>query len=145
MQDINHFSGDDPTTATEDEAFDPLQYGFEDWETWYIGEVWGEYVHFNSNLDAHQVFLWAYPYENLRAGAVFINFQVDETDTGGFYSVSDEDMGNEFNLIADWSVNDNMAISAVYAAFFPGGGAEDLFGGTDQTWHVLEAGWWLWF
>ncbi|MEE9300664.1 MAG: hypothetical protein V3V17_06015, partial [Alphaproteobacteria bacterium] len=99
----------------------------------------------NSNQDVHQIFLWANPYENLRVGAVFINFGLDETDSGFQAGVTDDDIGNEFDLIADWSVNDNMAISAVYAQFYPGGGAEQIFGGTDQTWHVLEAGWWLWF
>jgi hypothetical protein len=142
---FNHYSGDDPATASEDEAVDMLQYGFEDWGTWYHGEVLGEYAIFNSNLDVHHVFLWAYPYENLRAGFIFLNYTLDETNSGFQAGVTDDDFGNEINLIADWSVNDNMAISAVYGAWSPGGGAEQFYGGTDQTWHVLEAGWWLWF
>ena len=44
-----NFSGDDPNTA-EDEAYDGLYYGFTNWGTWFIGEVTGEYILFQSRF-----------------------------------------------------------------------------------------------
>ena len=46
------FDGDDPATE-DDELFREIAYGFTDWGSWYQGEITGEYVFGNGNLNSH--------------------------------------------------------------------------------------------
>jgi hypothetical protein len=157
---FNHYSGDDPNSS-EDEAYDALHYGFEGWGTWYHGEVVGEYAIFNTNVDVNMVKITANPYDNLTLGAMWFNFQLDEPGDP-FFGTTDEDYANEFDVTADWIVNDNMSISAVYGVAFPGDGATNSVAisgfnasttgvnpqtgsPTDDNWHVFEVGAWVWF
>ena len=133
-----HFSGDDPNTM-EDETYDPLFYGFTNWGTWFIGEVAGEYMIFNSNFDVHMLMVQASPYDNLFVTVSGFDFTINEPSPG-----MDDKFGQELNFIADLSLGDNMAISANYAVHFPDGNAEATFGG-DDNFHVMHAGAWVWF
>ena len=134
-----NFTGDDPNTA-EDEAFDGLFYGFTNWGTWFIGEVTGEYILFNSNFNVNNLMVQAAPYDNLFLTASYFDFNINEPGAG-----VDDDFGQEINLIADWAVNDNMAITGVYGVLQPGGNAEATFGGADDNFHTIHAGAWIWF
>jgi len=134
-----NFSGDDPGTA-EDEAYDGMFYGFSNWGTWFIGEVTGEYILFQQNFNVNMLMIQAAPYDNLFVTASYFDFTRNEPGAG----VSDN-FGKEINLIADWAVNDNMAVTGVYGVLNPAGNAESLFGGNDDNFHVLIAAAWLWF
>lgn len=57
------FSGDDG--KGDNSAFDPLFYGFNDWNQWYLGEIVGEFVATNANLDVHVLQLRANPTESI--------------------------------------------------------------------------------
>src|SRR5688500_9405163 len=74
------FEGDDPATAAS-EAFDPLFPGFQDWGSWYQGEIGGEYFLINSNLISHQVRLHFTPNEVLSTGLIGYFFQLDHPET----------------------------------------------------------------
>ena len=134
-----NFSGDDPNTA-EDEAYDGLYYGFTNWGTWFIGEVTGEYILFQSNFNVNMLMVQAAPYDNLFLTASYFDFNIEEPGAG-----VDDDFGQEINLIADWAVNDNMSITGAYGILQPGGNAEATFGGNDDNFEVLEVGAWIWF
>ena len=134
-----NFTGDDPNTA-EDEAYDGLFYGFTNWGTWFTGEVTGEYILFNSNFNVNTLMVQAAPYDNLFLTAAYFDFNINEPGAG-----VDDDFGQEVNFIADWAVNDNMAISGVYGVLTPGGNAEATFGGADDNFHTIHAGAWIWF
>ena len=134
-----NFSGDDPNTA-EDEAYDGLFYGFTNWGTWFIGEVTGEYILFQSNFNVNMLMVQASPYDNLFLTAAYFDFNINEPGAG-----VDDDFGQEINFMADWSVNDNMAITGVYGVLQPGGNAEATFGGADDNFHTIHAGAWIWF
>ena len=47
-----YFSGDDQS-GDNDNRFDPLYYTFNDWNEWFIGEIVGEWVAGNSNINAN--------------------------------------------------------------------------------------------
>ena len=134
-----YFSGDDPNTA-EDEAYDGLFYGFTNWGTWFIGEVTGEYILFQQDFNVNMLMVQAAPYDNLFLTAAYFDFTRNEPGAG-----VDDDFGQEINLIADWAVNDNMAITGVYGVLQPGGNAEATFGGEDDNFHTIHAGAWIWF
>jgi len=133
-----NFSGDDPNTA-EDEAYDGMFYGFTNWGTWFIGEVTGEYILFQSNFNVNMLMVQAAPYDNLFLTAAYFNFTINEPGAG-----VDDHFGSEVNFIADWAVNDNMAISGVYGVLSPGDNAEAQFA-NDDNFHTLHAGAWIWF
>jgi hypothetical protein len=65
-------------SADQIEGFDPLFYGFSDWDTWYLGEIFGEYVGTNRNLDAYTVRLRAEPAESWTVHLVWLAFVLDE-------------------------------------------------------------------
>jgi len=134
-----NFSGDDPNSA-EDEAYDGLFYGFTNWGQWFIGEVTGEYIIFNSNVNVNMLMVQASPYDNLFVTAAYFDFNRNEPGAG-----VDDDFGQEINLIADWAVSDNIATSISYGILQPGGNAEASFGGNDDNFQVLHIGTWVWF
>ena len=139
-----YFSGDDPNTA-EDEAYDGLFYGFTNWGTWFIGEVAGEYILFNSNFSVNTLVVKAASYDNLFLTAAHFDFAIDEPGAG-----VDDDFGQELNFMANWTVNDNMAVTGVYGALESSGNAEANFfsadgTGADDTFHTIYAAAWIWF
>ncbi|MCU7837090.1 MAG: alginate export family protein [gamma proteobacterium symbiont of Taylorina sp.] len=121
--------GDDPDTHSN-EAFDPLRYGFADWNSWYQGEIIGEYVLGNSNLNTHMLKLNANPLEDLTLNLFYFRFYSDQAQSRG---ISSDHYADEIDLIADWSVNDAFSLSAVIAIAEPGDGAEEHTGG-DKNW-----------
>lgn len=123
------FEGDDPDTL-KNEAFDPLRYGFPDWGTWFQGEIIGEYVLGNSNLNSHLLRLKAKPNKDLSLNLLYFMFLSDQPQSRG---INSEHFANEIDLIADWSVNKSLSISGVLAIAMPGDGAKELTNG-DNNW-----------
>ena len=122
-----HFSGDDPNTA-DIEAWDPLHYGqIRGWGSWFQGEITGQYILFNSNMNSHKFELAVSPMENLTLTALYYLFYFDETPAG-----LDDHFGNELNLIADWVATDYLTVSGAFAWLHGGDGGEAVLGGTDD-------------
>ncbi len=121
------FSGDESDTS-DYEAFDPLFYGFSrGWGTHYMGEIVGEYYLFNSNQQVHMVHLNALPTDKLSTGALYYDFTLDEDTAGG-----NDHFAQEVNLYADYTVNDHLYLSAVFAYASPEDAAEELYGSDDM-------------
>ena len=123
------FSGDDPATARS-EDFDPLFYGFTDWGTWFQGEILGEFVLLNSNLESHTVRLQLAPSEPVTLNLLYHYFRLDKPEGLG---VTSADFAHEVNLIADWAVTDNLSLAGVVGVTIPENGAEQFTGG-NATW-----------
>ena len=66
-----YFSGDDQS-GDNDNRFDPLYYNFNDWNEWYIGEILGEWVTGNSNINASIVRLRANPVDSVTLNLFYI-------------------------------------------------------------------------
>ncbi len=102
------FTGDDPGTADEDEAFSPLfqdthaRYGHADLFTASDLDVLEVGVSWNGKEDRH-VF-----------GADFLTFTLNE-DAGG-----DDDLGTELDLYYNYAYSRNVAITGAIASFSPG-------------------------
>jgi hypothetical protein len=127
------------------EAFDPLYYGFSDWNTWYLGEILGEFIATNRNLDAYTVRLRAEPVESWTAQLLYLAFVLDELatelqprlfDPRGVL-IEDKDLGHEVDAMVDWAMNDHLTWSVVLAALFPGNGLEQAVSGNSVWMHAM--------
>jgi hypothetical protein len=129
----------------EIEAFDPIYYAFSDWDTWYLGEIFGEYIGTNRNLDAYTVRLRTEPAEGWTVNLVGLAFVLDEFATEiqprlfdpRVVSINDKYLGYEADLAVDWALNDHLAFSFVLAALFPGKGLEQATGGDSVWMHAM--------
>ena len=121
------FEGDDPNSR-KSEDYDPLFYGFNDWGYWYQGEVLGEYVLSNSNLNSHMIKLHIKPVDAISVSLFYYNFKLDNAEGFG---VQSKDFADEWNLTVDWTANKSLAFSAVAAYVNPNDGAEQYTGGDD--------------
>lgn len=115
--------------ASFSENYDPLFYGFYDWGYWYQGEVLGEYVLSNSNLDSHMLKFNVKPLEAVSASLFYFSFKAHDADAAGYDS---DDVADEWNLVVDWTPTDYLTVSAVAAYVIPGDIAKEETGGADD-------------
>jgi hypothetical protein len=128
--------------ADQIEAFDPLFYGFADWNTWYLGEILGEYIGTNRNLNTHTVRFRFQPRETWTVNLFWLNFRLDDLATEltprlfdpRIVNITDKNLGNEVDLTVDWKMGDHVSWSAVVGALFPSRGLKQGTGG-DATWY----------
>ncbi len=129
-----HFSGNDPSSQNRNEDFDPLFYGFDDWGTWFQGEILGEYVLLNQNLNSSTVRLRLKPTENLTLNLLYFHFSLD--DAAGF-GTSGSNFADEYDLAVDYTLNDHVSFSVVGAAADPHSGATNFTGGNDVWYYSM--------
>jgi hypothetical protein len=122
------FEGDNPNSS-KSQNFDPLFYGFYDWGYWYQGEILGEYVLSNSNLNSHMVRLSVDPLKSVHVNLFYYKFKLD--NAGGF-GVQSSDFADEVDLTVDWTVNNSFALSVVGAYAKPDDAAKEYTGGNDD-------------
>ncbi len=126
------FSGDDASTASN-EAFDPLFYGFtRGFGTWYQGEVAGNYSGpFSSGNDVSRVDLSLSPRDDLQIGLQYWKFgaQDDAADLAG----------NEIDLYAMWTINDNVIFSPLVGYYEPKGSDVIAAQGNDSSNLYMQA------
>jgi hypothetical protein len=138
------FSGDDAGTA-DDESFDPLFYGFSrGWGTHFMGEIVGEYQLFNSNQKTQMVKLNLQPTESLSVGGIYYDFKLDQKNVYGVPVTSDK-FANEIDLYADYAVNDNLWLTAVFALATPDDAWKEYDGGVAEDTKLFEIGAFLYF
>jgi len=116
--------------ASFDQHYDPLFYHFTDWGSWFQGEIVGEYDRINTNLDSHMLRLKVQPTEPLTLNLFYYRFNLHDP---AFSGVRDSRYADEWNLIADWTVNRHLTVSLLGALAIPGSGATALLGG-DANW-----------
>jgi hypothetical protein len=117
--------------ASFDRDYDSLFYGFYDWGYWYQGEILGEYVLDNSNLNTHMVKLNVKPADSLSINLFYYNFRIDDEDSFG---VEDNEYADEIDFIVDYTYNDHLMFSLVAAWATPDDAAKQSTGG-DEDWY----------
>jgi hypothetical protein len=129
------FSGDDPDTATN-EAFDPLFYGFQGYNTWFIGEIAANYSGpFNANADVHSLGIKWSPAANIGIGtldsfgAYANHYTLRNPET--FLTATADDFGTEVGFFAEMTLFENVYVSPAYAVLSPGEGYSSSFGNDD--------------
>jgi hypothetical protein len=132
-----YFSGDSDPDDNNRKDFDPLFYeGDRAWGAWTQGEIVGNYLLFNSNQYDHMVQISASPTDAVSIGAIYYHFDLAEKNYFGT-AVDDRDFADEVDVYADWTVNDNLAVGALYGVAFPGDAAKEAFGANDDF-HLFE-------
>jgi hypothetical protein len=127
------------------ETFDPIFYGFADWNAWYLGEIFGEYIAGNGGFDAYVLRLRTEPAEGWTVNLFGLAFVVDEYGnelTPRLFDprivlIEDKDLGYEVDLTVDWAMNDHLLWSFVVATMFPGNGLEQATGGNSVWTHAM--------
>jgi hypothetical protein len=122
------FEGDDPATERS-EAFDPLLPGFDDWGSWWQGEIAGEYFLSNSNLRSHMARVHLAPTAAVGTGLIGYLFRLDEPTTFA-PGVTERAVAVELDAYVDWSLNDNVTISVVGAFANPQAAVEQAYART---------------
>ena len=139
------FEGDD-SNDDELEVWDPLWYGFNDWSTWYVGEIIGGFVALNRDFIMQTVRLRAQPTDALTVQLIYNYYRlVDPVSeivardlNPRAANIHSKHVGQGIDLIGDWTVNDNLAFSGVVAAFDPGAAMQ-------QYAETNSGSWWLHF
>ena len=134
------FTGDNGSNG-EIESFDPLFYGMSDWGSWYQGEIFGEFVATNRNLETHTLRLRVEPAEKWKVNLIGMVFQLDEFATQlqprigdpRVVLIRDKDLASELDLIVDWEVGEHLLLTAAFGALFPSRGIEQATRGS-ATW-----------
>jgi hypothetical protein len=124
------FEGDDPGTRAN-ESFDGLFTGFQDWGTWWQGEIAGEYFVSNSNLVSHQLRLHLAPSETIGTGIILYQFRLDEPAALG-PGVTARDVAFELDWYMDWELGENFSFSFVAAFADPGEAVRQAFDRTES-------------
>lgn len=116
-------SGDDLATP-ENEGFAVPNYGIgRDWDTWFQGEITGEYHLFNNNQNTHLVKLKVYPHEHWAFAVYYLNFTLDEEHfLGG--AVNSDEWADEINVTAEYYPSDNLYLFGALAWATPGDAAK---------------------
>jgi hypothetical protein len=105
-----HFSGDKNPNDNVKKAYDPFFYNAitRGYGTWFIGEIVGNYVISNSNVNIHEVALSVFPLDNVKLSVWGYTYNYDQKAQVG--STSDN-LAREIDFTAEWSITDNIALS----------------------------------
>jgi hypothetical protein len=127
------FSGDD-LDSSDNEAYRPLFYGFgaRGWDTFYHGEIAGEYHLFNSNQVTKFVKLRTAPSESYALTFYYYMHDLDERHFFG-QQVSSRDWADEINAGIEYFGTDRIYIYAGIAWSTPNAAAREIFGGKNFT------------
>ncbi len=117
-------------------AFDSLFTGLSDWGSWFQGEILGEFVLSDSNLDSHQVRLTLEPTDVLTLNLIYYKFLLydDNQDFGLIPSqVSSRSLADEVDMILDISLANWWSMTATFAFAVPNDGFREAVHGS-ATW-----------
>lgn len=130
------FSGDKAETTGTDEGFDPMFYGYSRGRgTWFLGEVVGQYVIPNNNVDLHQVHLKGQLTENVGVGALYYLYRRNKhvaNVNSGAPSTGDKTFAQEIDTYADIKINKHLSFALVYAVALPEAAAKAEYSSTDR-------------
>lgn len=112
-------------------GFDFMNFGFKTWGTWFQGEMNGEFIFDNTDLITNTTRLVVTPIENVTMNLIHLNYKFDDPDVWG---VNSRHYGNEVDLVADWSVNSTVDLSAGIETFIPNEGGKQVFSGGNKMW-----------
>lgn len=126
------FSGDDLSTS-KNEGFAIPNYGIgRDWDTWFQGEITGEYHLFNNNQNTHLIKLKAYPDEQWAVALYYLNFTLAENHWYGTPTTSD-DWADEVNITLEYYPTDDLYVFGALAWSTPGDAAKEMLGDDDAV------------
>jgi hypothetical protein len=127
------YSGDDFAT-NKNEEYRGLFFtlGKRDWDTWYQGEINGEFFLFNQNQISHMLKVKAHPNARCAVAALVYHHELEEPQYFGLPTTSTA-WSDEVNLEFEFYPNDRLYGMAVVAWGTPKAAAKQIFGDDDQV------------
>jgi hypothetical protein len=122
------FEGDDPDTQAN-EAYDSMYPGFNDWSSWFQGEIAGGYFVGNTNLHTHMLRLAATPSDKVTTGLVYLDYSLDQTGSY-FDGVESDALARELDWYLTWQARDYLSATFVLATSQPGKAIEEALSRT---------------
>jgi Alginate export len=116
-------------------AFDSLFTGLSDWGSWFQGELLGEFVLSNSNLNSNQVRLLLKPNEILTMNLIYYKFLLDNRNQefGLTPARVNRSLADEVDLIVDVAPTNWWSLSATCSVANPNQGFREAVNGS-ATW-----------
>lgn len=129
----SYYSGDDAATAASEEYRGMFfTFGKRGWDTWYQGEVNGEFFLFNQNQVSHMVKLSLFPSARHAVKAYYYHHALDTPQYFGVPTTA-TDWSDEFDLQVEFYPNDRLYGMVGVAWATPNQAARDVFGDDDQV------------
>ncbi len=126
--------------AAGNREFDPLFYGMSDWGTWYQGEILGNWISSNSNLNSHQARLSLSVNDMFNVNLIYYHFLLDSQHVSGSMApLTSKDLADEVDLDLDFVITDWWTMVIMVGTNVPGTAAKEINGG-GQTW--IQTGIW---
>lgn len=140
----SHFSGDGNPNDSTDKSYDPMFYGSgRGYGSGYQGEIVGQYMIFNSNVNVNMLSLSLKPVDPLKLSLLAYRFDWDVP--GQFTGVSQSHAADELDFVAEYTLSDNVSLAGAVAAARAGDGGKQFLRNqqgstdrTDQTWYLGE-------
>jgi hypothetical protein len=119
-----HFSGDPNPNDRLKQTYDPLftTEGDRGFGSWFLGEIFGQYISPNSNLNVAMVHLKLSPLNTVEAGMIYYNFHFDQTAQFNNPSITSKNAAQEVDFYSVWSATEWLTVSGVLAFAVPGAG-----------------------
>src|SRR5215472_13556850 len=108
-----HFSGDPNPNDRLKQSYDPLftTGGSRGFGSWFLGEIFGQYISANSNFNLGMVHLKISPLETLDTGILYYNFQFDWPAQFDKPLVTSKNAAQEVDSYSDWSATEWLTIT----------------------------------
>src|SRR5215469_9162850 len=119
-----HFSGDPNPNDRLKQSYDPLfnTGGNRGFGSWFLGEIFGQYISANTNLDLEMIHLKFSPLDTLDTGILYYNFQFDQPAQFDKPLITSKNAAQEVDFYSVWSATEWLTITGVLAFAVPGAG-----------------------
>ena len=110
-----HFSGDPNPNDRLKQSYDPLftTGGDRGFGSWFLGEIFGQYISPNSNLDVAMAHLKFLPLDTIEAGIIYYDFHFDQTAQFNNPNITSKNAAQEVDFYSVWSASEWLTLSGV--------------------------------
>jgi hypothetical protein len=119
-----HFSGDPNPNDRLKQSYDPLftTGGDRGFGSWFLGEIFGQYISPNSNLNVAMAHLKFSPIDTVEAGIIYYDFHFDQTAQFNDPRITSKNAAQEVDFYSVWSATEWLTLSGVLGFAVPGAG-----------------------
>jgi Alginate export len=119
-----HFSGDPNPQDRLKQSYDPLftTGGDRGFGSWFLGEIFGQYISPNSNLNVAMAHLKFSPRDTVEAGIIYYDFHFAETAQFNNPNITSRNAAQEVDFYSVWSATEWLTLSGVLGFAVPGTG-----------------------
>jgi hypothetical protein len=119
-----HFSGDPNPDNRLKQTYDPLfaTQGNRGFGSRFLGEIFGQYISPNSNLNVAMAHLKCSPLDTVDAGIIYYNFHFDQTAQFNNPSITSKSAAQEVDFYSVWSPTEWLNVLGVLAFAVPRAG-----------------------